>query len=81
MIPPEKYSDFIATMEDVLEVYRRPYDPKRPVVGLDETSKQLVVETRTPIPAKPTREDYEYKRKGTANLFMLLERLAGDMSK
>jgi len=80
VIPPEKNSDFVAAMEDVLEVYRRPYDTKRPVVCLDETSKQLVGETRTPIPAKPgqtAREDYEYKRNGTANLFMLFEPLVG----
>lgn len=80
MIPPEKNAEFVAAMEDVLEVYQRPYDPKRPVVCLDETSKQLVGETRTPIPAKPgtpAREDYEYKRNGVANLFMLFEPLAG----
>ncbi len=50
MIPPEKNAEFVAAMEDVLEVYQRPYDPKRPVVCLDETSKQLVGETRTPAP-------------------------------
>ena len=80
MIPPEKNAEFVAAMEDVLEVYQRPYDPKRPVVCLDETSKQLVGETRVPIPAKPgipAREDYEYKRNGVANLFMLFEPLAG----
>jgi len=80
VIPPEKNAEFVAAMEDVLEVYQRPYDPKRPVVCLDETSKQLVGETRIPIPAKPgtpAREDYEYKRNGVANLFMLFEPLAG----
>lgn len=80
MIPPEKNAEFVAAMEDVLEVYQRPYDPKRPVVCLDETSKQLVGETRNPIPAKPgtpAREDYEYIRNGVANLFMLFEPLAG----
>jgi hypothetical protein len=54
--------------------YHRPHDPDRPVVCVDETSKQLIVETRTPIPAKPgqpRRVDYEYKRNGTANLFMM----------
>jgi hypothetical protein len=58
-------------MEDVLEVYHRPHDPDRPVVCLDETSKQLIAETRVPIPAKPghpKRYDYEYQRNGTANL-------------
>ena len=67
-------------MEDVLEVYKRPYDAKRPVVCLDEQSKQLVKETRPAIPAKPGRNqciDYEYERNGTANLFMLFEPLAG----
>lgn len=67
-------------MEDVLEVYTRPYDPQHPVVCLDETSKQLVAETRTPIPATPgqaERVDYEYERNGTANLFMVFEPLAG----
>ena len=67
-------------MEDVLEVYKRPYDPKRPMLCLDETSKQLIGETRTPIPAAPGHEaryDHEYKRNGVANLFMMFEPLAG----
>ena len=67
-------------MEDVLEVYTRPYDPQRPQVCLDETSKQLVADSREPLPAapgQPERIDYEYERKGTANLFMLFEPLAG----
>jgi DDE superfamily endonuclease len=67
-------------MEDVLEVYTRPYDPQHPQVCLDETSKQLVAETRVPIPAapgQPERIDYEYARQGTANLFMVFEPLAG----
>jgi len=67
-------------MEDVLEVYHRPHDPDRPVVCLDETSKQLIVETRVPIPAKPgqpARYDYEYQRNGTANLFMMFAPLEG----
>ena len=67
-------------MEDVLEVYHRPHDPTRPVVCLDETSKQLIKETRMPIPAKPgrpARHDYEYERNGTANLFMLFAPLEG----
>ena len=80
MIPPEHNADFVAAMEDVLEVYQRPYDAKRPVVCLDESSKQLIEETRTPIPAapgQPARIDYEYERKGTVNLFMLFEPLGG----
>ena len=67
-------------MEDVLEVYHRPHDPECPVVCLDETSKQLIVETRAPIAAKPgqpVRYDYEYERNGTANLFMLFAPLEG----
>ena len=67
-------------MEDVLEVYQRPHDPARPVVCLDETSKQLVAETRVPIAAKPgqvARRDYEYERNGTANLFMMFAPLEG----
>jgi hypothetical protein len=67
-------------MENVLEVYTRPYDPARPVVCLDELSKQLVAETRIPIPVEPgqpERVDYEYERRGTANLFLTGEPLAG----
>jgi hypothetical protein len=67
-------------MEDVLDVYHRPYDEKRPVVAVDEASKQLVGEAVQPIPAQPgqpERFDYEYVRHGTANLFMISEPLAG----
>jgi hypothetical protein len=67
-------------MEDVLEVYHRPFDPKRPVVCLDEASKQLIGETRQPLPpepGQPERFDYEYVRNGTANLFMVSEPLLG----
>ena len=67
-------------MEDVLEVYQRPRDPERPVVCLDETSKQMIVETREPIPAKPgrkVRHDCEYERNGVANLFMMFAPLEG----
>ena len=53
MIPPEANAGFVAAMEDVLETYHRPRDPNRPLVCLDETSKQLIIETRKPIPAKP----------------------------
>ena len=80
MIPPDANAAFVAAMEDVIEVYHRPHDPDRPVVCVDETSKQLIVETRTPIPAKPgqpRRVDYEYKRNGTANLFMMFAPLEG----
>jgi len=67
-------------MEDVLAVYTRPYDAKRPLVCLDETSKQLTAETRAPVPmapGRPARHDYEYKRNGTASLFMLFAPLEG----
>jgi hypothetical protein len=67
-------------MEDVLDLYHEPYDPSRPVVCMDETSKQLVAETRIPIPAgpgRPRRIDYEYERKGAANVFMFSEPLGG----
>jgi len=67
-------------MEDVLEVYKRPYDATRPVVCLDETSKQLIGEVQTAVPAAPgqvAHYDYEYVRKGVANVFMIFEPLAG----
>jgi hypothetical protein len=67
-------------MEDVLDLYAEPHDPKRPWVCFDETSKQLVAETRTPLPmepGQPERFDYEYERNGTANLFLLCQPLAG----
>jgi hypothetical protein len=67
-------------MEDVLEVYKRPYDPKRPIVCLDETSKQLVGEVQASVPASPGQVasyDYEYVRNGVANIFMISEPLAG----
>ncbi len=70
-------------MEDVLDVYHRPYDAGRPLVCLDEASKQLVGETRTPLPpepGQPERYDAEYVRNGTANLFMLSEPLVGRRS-
>ena len=80
MIPPEANAAFVAAMEDVLEVYTRPHDPDRPLVCLDETSKQLIAETRTPVPmekGQPARVDYEYERNGTANLFMMFAPLEG----
>jgi DDE superfamily endonuclease len=67
-------------MEDVLEVYQRPHDPEFPLVCLDESSKQLLVETRAAIPmepGRPARSDYEYERNGTANLFMVFAPLEG----
>jgi hypothetical protein len=67
-------------MEDVLELYKLPYDPDYPVVCLDESSKQLVSETRQPLPleaGQPERYDHEYERQGVCNLFMFFEPLAG----
>jgi len=67
-------------MEDILDVYQRPHDPECPMVCVDETSKQLIAETRVPIAAKPgraARYDYEYRRNGTANLFMMFAPLEG----
>jgi len=80
VIPPKANSAFVAAMEDVLAVYLRPHDPDRPLVCLDESSKQLIAETRVPVPMKPgrpARYDYEYERNGTANLFMLFAPLEG----
>ena len=80
VIPPDGDAEFVCAMEDVLEVYHRDYDPKRPVVCMDETSKQLVSETRVPVSAAPgrvERVDYEYERQGTANVFMATEPLVG----
>jgi hypothetical protein len=67
-------------MENVLDIYKRPYDPKHPVVCFDETNKQLVKENKTPLVAEPgqvERYDYEYERNGVSNLFMFSEPLAG----
>ena len=79
-IPPERNAEFVCAMENVLEVYKRPYDPKRPVVCMDEKPKQRVKETRTPIacgPGRPACFDYEYERNGTANVFVFVEPLRG----
>ncbi|HEV2218646.1 MAG TPA: IS630 family transposase, partial [Candidatus Dormibacteraeota bacterium] len=79
-IPPEENAPFVQAMEDVLDVYHRPYDPARPQVCLDETSKQLLEHVRVPIPATrgvPARVDDEYKRCGTANIFAAVEPLTG----
>ena len=70
----------MAHMEDVLDLYAEPYDPQRLVVCFDETSTQLLADTRPPIPAQPghpRREDYECRREGTRNLFLCIEPLAG----
>lgn len=80
VIPPEQSAEFVAHMEDVLELYHRSYDPKHPVICMDEQPIQLVKETRIPLPAKPGQPksvDYEYERNGTANLFLFTEPLGG----
>jgi hypothetical protein len=80
VIPPEASGEFVARMEDVLDVYHRPFDPARPLVCIDEVPVQLVGEVRQPLPARPgtpARYDYEYVRNGTANLFMTFQPLTG----
>jgi DDE superfamily endonuclease len=77
---PEVSGEFVAAMEDVWDWYAEPYDPKRPKVNFDETSKQLIGETRQPRPAQPgqvVRYDYEYKRNGTRKVFLFCEPQAG----
>ena len=79
-IPPKANAQFVCAMENVLEAYHQPYDPKRPLICMDEANKQLVQETRLPIkaePGQPERFDYEYERNGTANIFMFCEPLQG----
>jgi len=79
-LPEAPSGEFVAAMEDVLDVYQRPYDPERPVVCMDEASKQLIAEVREPLPPQPghiAKYDSEYERRGTANLFMAVEPLAG----
>jgi len=79
-IPPDGDAAFVWAMENVLEVYHRPYDPKRPVVCMDEKPRQLVKETRRGLvgrPGRAERYDYEYERNGTANLFLFCEPLRG----
>lgn len=79
-MPEAPSGEFVAAMEDVLDVYQRPYDPEHPVVCMDEASKQLIAEVREPLPPQPghiAKYDSEYERRGTANLFMAVEPLAG----
>jgi hypothetical protein len=77
---PEASGEYVAHMEDVLETYKRPYDPRYPVICLDETSRQLIAETRPSLPPKPghvKKTDFEYRRHGTVNLFMMFEPWTG----
>jgi DDE superfamily endonuclease len=79
-IPPEHNAEFVAAMEDVLDVYQRPPDPRRPLLGMDEVSKQLVKETRPVQPAQPgqpRRYDAEYERAGVRNVFLAVAPLEG----
>lgn len=79
-IPPEEDAAFVAQMEQVLEVYQRPYDPRFPVINMDEQHKQLIQETRHPIAAAPgrvARVDYEYVRQGACVVWMFVEPLGG----
>lgn len=80
VIPPEGHAEFVADMEEVLDVYHRPYNPCRPVLCMDEQPVQLIRETREPIAATrnhPQRVDYEYERNGTASIFLFAEPLSG----
>lgn len=80
VIPPKQNAEFVARMEDILELYRLPYDPLNPLVCMDEQPSQLIKEKRPPLPprqGKPLRVDYEYERNGMANLFMFTEPLSG----
>jgi DDE superfamily endonuclease len=79
-MPPRADADFVCHMEDVLQTYQRPYDPRFPVVCMDEASKQLIGEVAIPLPTKPgqvKRVDYEYERKGVCNQFVVCEPLRG----
>ena len=78
MIPPKHSGRFVWRMEEVLDLYEEPYDPKRPVVCFDERPCQLLAEVREPLPAAPgfpERRDHEYKRRGLAHLFVAYEPL------
>jgi hypothetical protein len=80
VIAPKASAAFVASMEDVLDVYEKPHDSMRPVVCVDEGGKQLIGEVREPLPVRPgsvAKQDSEYKRGGVANLFMAFEPLAG----
>ena len=80
MIPPQADAEFVAHMEQVLDLYQKPYDPDCPVVCMDEQPVQLVKEVRPPLaatPQRPRRVDYEYERAGTAAVFLFCEPLAG----
>jgi len=80
LIPPDHNGSFVANMEKVLDVYKRPYDPLHPIVCMDESPKQLIGEKKVPIPSskgQPEKHDYEYIRCGVCNIFIACEPLAG----
>ena len=82
-IPGGVSADYVCAMEDVLDVYHKPYDPRHPVVCMDETTKQLIAEIKEPIPVapgQPARYEHQYERQGVASLFLLLEPLTGVLS-
>jgi DDE superfamily endonuclease len=79
-MPAEANGDFVWRMEDVLDVYQRPEDPSRPLICLDETSRQVLADVRAPLPVgpgRPARQDPEYAREGVVNLFLVTEPLRG----
>lgn len=78
MIPPRENANFVAHMEDILDLYQQPYDPKYPLVCMDEQPVQLLANKREvlpPVPGQPQRVDYQYERNGTTNIFILSEPL------
>lgn len=80
VIPPKANAEFVYRMEDILALYAEPLDPDRPVICMDETSKQLISEVLEPMPrqpGQPLKYDYQYRREGVCNLFMFTEPLAG----
>lgn len=79
-IPPKQNAEFVAAMEAILDLYCLAYDPKKPIICMDEKPVQLIKEVRVPLPAipgTPVRYDYEYERNGTANIFLCTEPLGG----
>jgi hypothetical protein len=80
VIPPKANAEFVYHMEDVLELYAHPYDPKRPVICMDEANRQLISEVTVPLkvkPGHPAKYDAHYKREGVCNLFLFVEPLRG----
>ena len=80
VIPPDNNASFVAHMEDIPDIYHRPFDPENPVICMDEQPVQLIGEKRVPVeaePGRPLRYDYEYSRNGTAEIFMFTEPLGG----